>query len=264
MDNFKQSLDNGRYSLPRRQCNLPANLSSAYIMKSKSNAFSQKYVMALKKHLNQSPGVSLQPALKLGRQAIAMGLETLDVARIHEEALATLPASGGKDGRVKRAEMFFTEAISPIENTHHAAIKTTARLNQLKEQLARRTVYLAASRRSLEQVVIQRKAVELTLAKSGARSHKLLKESHQLQKHLQHSTRRVLSVQEEKRKKISCKLQDEIAQTLLGINVRLLSLRQEATFNADSLKKNIAGTQRLVDQSVKRINRFARELGRTS
>jgi len=48
---------------------------------------------------------------------------------------------------------------------------------------------------------------------------------------------------------------------LLGINVRLLTLQREAAINAGGLKKEIASTQRLVDKSVKSINRFAREFG---
>ena len=41
-------------------------------------------------------------------------------------------------------------------------------------------------------------------------------------------------------------LQDEIAQTLLGINVRLLSLKRESSVNTGRLKNEIASTQRLV------------------
>jgi signal transduction histidine kinase len=88
-----------------------------------------------------------------------------------------------------------------------------------------------------------------------------LEESRRLQKHLKQLTHQILSAQEEKRKKISRDLQDEIAQTLLGINVRLLTLKKEAAVNTEGLKKEIAGTQRLVDMSMKSIKRFAREFG---
>ena len=60
---------------------------------------------------------------------------------------------------------------------------------------------------------------------------------------------------------MSHELQDEIAQTLLGINVRLLTLKKEAAENAQSFKKEIASTQRLVDKAGARIKRFAREIG---
>jgi two-component system sensor histidine kinase DegS len=219
-------------------------------------------VTALKKHLKEGPRASLKPARGLGRLAVAIGLETLDLARIHEEALATLEASSSRDGIIKRAELFFTEAITPIENTHRAALKINARLSQLNKTLGRRTVDLAVSNSSLKQGIARRKTVEQALKKSGEHSQKVLKESHQLQKHLQHLTHQILSAQEDKRKKISRDLRDEIAQTLLGVNVRLLTLKKEAAVNAESLKKDIARTQRLIDKSVKSIKRFAREFGR--
>jgi signal transduction histidine kinase len=87
-----------------------------------------------------------------------------------------------------------------------------------------------------------------------------LEESRRLQAHLQHLTHQILSAQEDKRKKISHDLQDEIAQTLLGINVRLLTLKKEAALNTEGFKKEIASTQRLVDKSVRSIKRFAREV----
>jgi len=190
---------------------------------------------------------------------MATGLETLDLARIHEEALSRLEASSSKDGIIERAEIFFTEAITPIEKTHRAALRTNSQLNQVNKTLDRRTVDLAATNRSLKQGIARRKTVESALRKSGGRTKKLLEESHRLQKHLQHLTHQILSAQEDKRKRISHKLQDEIAQTLLGINVRLVTLKREAANNAEGLQKEIASTRLLVDKSMKSIRRFARE-----
>jgi len=49
---------------------------------------------------------------------------------------------------------------------------------------------------------------------------------------------------------------------LLGINVRLLALKNEATTNVKGLKKEIANTRRLVENSKKTLKRFADELGK--
>jgi len=204
----------------------------------------------------------LRPARGLGRQAVAMGLETLDVARIHDDALATLEAHSSRDGIISRAEIFFAEAITPIERTHGDALQTNVRLGQLHKTLGRRTVDLAAVNRSLKQGVAQRKTVEKALKAKGRQSKKLLEESYRLQKHLQHLTHQILSAQEDKRKKISHELKDEIAQTLLGINVRLLSLKQQANAGAEGLQKEIASTRCLVDKSMKSIRRFTREFGK--
>ena len=231
-------------------------------MKRKLNALSQRYVMALRKHLKQGPTASLQPARRLGRQAVSLGLETLDVARVHERALASLEASSSRNGIVKRAEIFFTEAVTPIEKTHPAALEANARLNRVHQRLDRRTVDLAASNRSLKQSIVRRKTVEEALKKSEGHSKRLLEESRRLQEHLRHLTHQILTAQEEKRKKMSHDLQDGIAQTLLGINVRLLTLTKEASVSARGFKKEIASTQRLADKAKKSIKRFAREIGK--
>lgn len=229
-------------------------------MKRKLSAMSQQYVAALKKHLQQGPRAGVLSARRLGRQAVAIGLETLDVARIHERAMATLEASSSGDGIIRRAEIFLAETVTPIEQTHRAARKTNILLSQLNKTLDLRAVDLAAANRSLKQGIGRRKTAERALRKSGGQSKKLLEESRRLQKHLQHLTHQIISAQEDKRKETSHELQNEIAQTLLGINVRLLTLKKDASVNAKGFKKEIAGTKRLVEESIRSINRFAREL----
>jgi signal transduction histidine kinase len=230
-------------------------------MKRKLAQLSQSYASALRKHLKQGPQASLQPARGLGQKAVSLGLETLDVAKIHDEVLANLEGAS-PDGIIEQAESFFSEAVGPIEKTHEAALKTSARLTRVSKSLARRTTDLMASNRSLKKGIAQRKTVEKALGKSAGNSKKLLQESHRLQKHLQRLTHQILLAHEDKRKNISRSLQNEVAQTLLGIHVRLLTLKQEAAENAEGLQKEIASTRRLVDKSMKSIKRFAREFGK--
>jgi len=230
-------------------------------MKKKLIRLSQRYVRALREHLKRGSRDGLQPALTLGRRAVALGLETLELARIHERALAALELSKSKDGLARRAEIFFIEAIAPIVETHRAARHSKNELNRLNETLDRRTAELAATNRQLQRGIARRKSVETALKKSGQHYAKLLKESLQLQEDLRRLTHQVLAAQEAERKKISRKLQDEIAQTLLGINVRLLSLKQDARSNTKGLKNEIASTQRLVIKSAKSVRRVAREFG---
>ncbi len=216
---------------------------------------------ALRKHLKQGAGASLRPALRLGRQTVALGLETLDLARIHERAVATLELSSSKNGFIKRAEIFFTEAITPIVETHRAARRSAIDLKRLKETLSRRTLEVAATNRQLQRSITRRKRVEAALKKSGEHYSKLLKDSLQLLEGLRQLTHQVLAAQEDERKQISVELQDEIAQTLLGINVRLVSLKQEARSNTQGLKNEIASTQQLVVKSAKSARWVAREFG---
>jgi signal transduction histidine kinase len=223
---------------------------------------SQRYAAALRKHLEQGPRANLQAAVGVGRRAVVLGLETLDLARIHERAVVTLEAATDKDGAFKRAEIFFNEAITPIVQTHRAAVQSKADLNRLNESLIRRTAELAATNRQLQRGVVRRKSVEAALKKSGEHYGRLLKDSLQLQDGLRRLTHEVLAAQEDERKKISRELQDEIAQTLLGINVRLLTLKQEARTNTQGLKNEIASTQRLVVKSAKSVHRAARGISR--
>ncbi|MGD0061351.1 MAG: histidine kinase [Verrucomicrobiia bacterium] len=225
-------------------------------MKQELIRLSRQYATALRRHLKQGPRASLQPARGLGHRAIDLGLETLDVARIHEAAVASLEASSRRDGMIKRAEMFFAEAITPIEKTHRAALKANVHLDQLARTLDRQAVELAASGRHLKRGIVRRKAAEGALEKSGKHHASLLEQSRLVQKRLQHLTHQIVLAQEDKRTEISHQLHDEIAQTLLGINVRLLTLKKEATVNAKGLRKEIACTQRLVEKSKKTLSRY--------
>ena len=71
---------------------------------------------------------------------------------------------------------------------------------------------------------------------------------------------RILKTQEEERKRISRELHDLVAQTLTAINFHLANLKKESALNAKGLKKNITRTQKLVERSVDKVHRFAREL----
>ena len=229
-------------------------------MKQAFIGLSKRYGTALRKHLEQASHASLQPALRIGRRAVVLGLETLELARIHERALAALKLSRRENGLLKRAEIFFAEALAPIVETHRAARQSRVRFGRLKAALGQRTEELAVSHRQLRRGVVRRKVMELAFEKSGQRDHKRLEESLELQERLRQLTHRVLATQEDERQSISHELQDEIAQTLLAINVRLLSLKHRARNNTRNLKNEIASTQRLVVKSARSVRQFAREL----
>jgi signal transduction histidine kinase len=233
-------------------------------MTRKSTGLSRRYQAALRKHLKQGSQASSEPAQGLGRRAMAIGLETLDMARFHQQALIALVlpsySPGTRDAMVRRAGEFFAEAITPIEKTHRTAQEANTSLNQMIETLHRRSVDLIASNWQLQQEILRRKSVEESLRKSEQHYSQLLEQSRHLQEQLRLLSRQLLAAQEEERKKISRELHDEIAQTLTGINVRLAALKTEATVNTKGLQKKIAHTQRMVERSVDIVHRFAREL----
>lgn len=233
-------------------------------MKDEPVQLTHRYAAALKKHLKAGAHESLQPALRLGRQTVAAGLETLDLARIHEQAFTGLMQADGlhraRAAMTKRAEIFFKEANSAIEQTQRAAAQAALHMSQLTETLSHRTAELADANRQLRQGVVERKTMEAAYEKRRKLHNECLEESLHLQKRLRQLTHRLLAGQENERKNISHELQDEIAQTLLGINVRLLALRQQARGNKKRLKNEIASTQRLVVKSVGSVRRVAEKL----
>ena len=230
-------------------------------MKQSRITLSQNYVTALSAHLRPGAPVRLLTAQGLGRQAVALGLETLELARIHERALVKLNLLPDKTRLIRHAESFFIEVNTPIEETHRATQAGEVHLSRLKETLGQRTVELAVTNRQIKRGVVRRKVMEEAAEKTGQHYKKCLEESLELQKRLRLLTHCVIASQEDERKSISHELHDEIAQTLLGINVRLLSLKQEARVNHRGLKNDIASTARLVAKSVQSVRRIAKEFG---
>ena len=234
-------------------------------MNAETAAWAKRYRTALRNRLGQGPRSSLRPAFEMGRHAAALGLETLDVARIHEQALKELILPSGSPRTrhriIERTRKFFEETIVPIEQTHAAAKADVRHVAELGEELRERTAESDASTRLLKRGVVRRKASETALENSGARRALLLEKSRRLEGRLQDQMRQILATQEEKRRRASRQLQNEIAQILVAIHVRLLTLKEAFKANSESLKNEIAETQSLVKQSVQTIKRLANESG---
>jgi len=233
-------------------------------MKRKATDLSRHYQAALRRHLKRSRRASLQAAQALGVRAMALGLETLDLARIHEQALIKLVLPNfspvTRAVMVRRAGAFFAQAITPIENTHRIARETNVQMDRLNQSLRQRSAALTASNQQLKQEVAQRRSVEESLRKSEQHYGQLLAQSKRMQEQLRMLSRQLLLAQEEERKKISRELHDVIAQTLTSINVQLGALKKKANLNTKGLERSIARTQRLVVHSVNIVHQFAREL----
>ena len=223
------------------------------------------YLGALRTYVLEDRAVGHAPAHDLGRQAVTIGLETLDLAKIHAKALSVLIPDGvdeeRKEDLTRRAATFFAEVIEPIEKTHRLAKKADADLNRLKATLIKRTSDLADSKRKLKKGVALRKASLATQKASEAQSRKLLLEARALQRHLQDMAHQILVVNEDERREMSLKLQDEIAQTLVAIHFRLVELGKELSVRTEAFKMEIAKTQRMVEETVEIINDCAREFG---
>ncbi len=225
---------------------------------------SRLYQAALRLYLRQGPEAELEPARALGQQAVTDGLETLELARIHEIAVASLilasytPQTSGV--LLGRAAAFFAETLVPIEKTHRGASEANIHLNQIIKTLGQRTIELAESVADLKLEILQRKEAEQALRTSENTSSRLLKNSLLMQEELRDLSRQLLTAQEEERRRISRELHDVIAQTLNGINVRLATLKSASETSREILHQQIENTQALVEKSDDNDHRFAREL----
>jgi len=221
-------------------------------MKTTANTpeWSQRYRKALIRYLLQKMPLHLKPALKLGSQAAALGMETLELAQIHKQALlSSLPprcSAQIREGVNAQAKNFFEETNSAIEKTHKAALKKEGLVNQLTQTLLRRTAESKVSLQMLKKGIIQRKKAEAALLKSGTEHARLLQNSNRLRTLVRDQTRGILLSQEKERKKISQGLQDTVAQTLLGFNVELLALKASDKAINDRFGKEIDAMNRKV------------------
>ena len=239
-------------------------MKSTIIMKNKGRTLMEPYQKALKSYLKNGTATRLTSARTLGRRAVKLGLETLDLAMIHEDALlahiekVSTPAE--RTLLINKARTFYAESILALEETHRAAKESNARLHGLNVALNQRTRELDASNRKLLKEVARRQVIEKSLRQSEQQATQLLKQSKNMQEQLRLLSRRIMSVQEEEKRRISRDLHDVVAQMLSGINLRLASLKTDLTANSKGLSRKIQSTQRMVAKSVDEVHRFAREL----
>lgn len=236
-------------------------------MKIKSLNFQHRYQKALGTHLEQGHQVGLASAKGLGRQGIAVGLPTLDLAKLHEKTLAMdlLPSypAGKRSSLIKQAGMFFAAAIAPIPNAGYDA-REELRVEKITGTLSDRTVKLAAANLQLGVEISHRRKAERSLKRSESHYLKSIGESNVLKDQLRALSRQLLNTQEDERKKISRELHDVVAQALMGINVRLANLKTEAGINTKGLDRSINLAQKMVTRSANIVHQFALELRPTA
>jgi PAS domain S-box-containing protein len=105
----------------------------------------------------------------------------------------------------------------------------------------------------------ERKEAEVALRESRDNYMRLFREARAMEENLRQLSNKVLTVQEEERKHISRELHDEIGQALTAVNVSVAMLRSHGA-DDEVFRKKVDHAQRLLEQTMDLVHRFAREL----
>lgn len=150
-------------------------------MKTNIASFSQRYQDELQKHLEHGRRAAPQVADQLGREALDLGLETPDPARLHEQTLASFVSSERtakiSGAVIRRTHCLFVKALMRLEKTHKTAIQANTRLQQRPEELT-------TANRAFKKEIAPRLDVEKALKQSEQDHRQLLKQSQSMQEQL--------------------------------------------------------------------------------
>jgi PAS domain S-box-containing protein len=109
------------------------------------------------------------------------------------------------------------------------------------------------------QDITARRLAEDALRESREHYFALFQQAHVMGKNLRMLSLKVLSAQEEERKRISRELHDEVGQALTAVNVTVALLRKHAGPDK-AFRRKVDAAQKLLLQTMGTVHRFAREL----
>lgn len=214
--------------------------------------FSRRYAVRLQEYLVVGSRTVLGKAVALGRQAVQLGLATLDLAQIHHGALDTLGTTCKAAARLRRrAQRFFNEVQTSLVEQQPAVLQFHQEANQFEGQLRVRKGQLAAAQLRLQKGLLKRRTLEAKLRKAGTQFVQLQQSSANKEASLRHLTHELMLAHEEERRLVRGQLQDKIGQTLLGIGIQLLNLKRELVSEEENLLIGIATTAELVVKCLK-------------
>jgi len=224
----------------------------------------RRYSAAMRACLRGGKEAVLHHAYELGREALARGLGVLDMARIHfhtlnDLLLATFP-DRNREHTLQACETFYLEALSPFEITYRGVRAANTKLEQVIGTLAQRNAELGQTNRALQREIGQRKRTEKALRESESHFRQLFHHAQSMQESLRRLSNQIMHVQEEERRRISRELHDEVGQALTAILVNLAVAQNYSVGTSERLQAKITETQRLLEQTMETVHRFAHEL----
>lgn len=142
--------------------------------------------------------------------------------------------------------------INPMQESGLEAIMRSSRdlLTKVKvgleQRVVERTAELSKSLEVLREENIQRRRMERELRRSREQLREL--------------SRRVLSAQEDERRRIAREVHDELGQALTALKIDLTWISQKQQEDLGAIRKRTAGMIDLVDRTIREVRRIAREL----
>jgi len=219
------------------------------------DAFAGAYARALGRHARAAKAAD--GGARIGERAHRLGLATLDLARVHDRAVASLHLPTAATARL---DAFFATAVGPMEGAHAGAPEALVALARLAARLGRRTGELATARGRLVTETARRRTLSAELGTCERHQGASRDHARRMEDRLRRLTHRLLSAQEDERRRISRDLHDAIGQELTAINVGLAGLKLGAATDSQDLTTAITLTQKLVERSMKTVHHYAWEL----
>jgi signal transduction histidine kinase len=231
-------------------------------MNHRLSRLARRYLENLQKFVERKREVDLEHAYELGREAIALKFGVLDMARIHQNALASLfpiTPEVRQKATLRAAEIFFLDSLSPFEATHRGFCDTNNRLQRLIAEQEKRNQDLANINDKLTEEIHRRKRTEKALRQSESHFRRLFDDARGMEDALRDLSNKVLDVQEDERKRLSRELHDETGQALTAISVTLASLGRHER-GGTVKQQRLRNAQKLLRSTMETIHDFAREL----
>jgi len=149
--------------------------------------------------------------------------------------------------------------LQPDASSALELLAARGRLQQLNAILDERNAELAFTNAQLEEEIALRKQAEAALTESKDHYFHLFQQAHAMEEDLRELSSKVLSAQEEERRRISRDLHDEIGQALTAVNVAIAMLKRQARSSPDFQRK-VSEAERLLAQTMETVHSFARNL----
>jgi signal transduction histidine kinase len=135
-----------------------------------------------------------------------------------------------------------------------------AKIGRLESALNERTLQLAATNRQLKKQALEQRAAKAKLKGTGSHYANLLEDSLKLQNGLRELSHQLIRAEERDRKRFSKKLQMEIVQALVAVNVGLITLGKDAQKATAGVVNDVNEMQVLATTSARTMRKSAERL----